>query len=102
MKGGTEGGSAISYRRGAAAAKAVTDCCGVTPVTAEDCLRHHLRRKHTAVPETAEVNQMFVLYLLVGDTREFTILTHPERFSFATMYNNESVWIVPGTMNEND
>jgi hypothetical protein len=45
---------------------------------------------------------MFVLYLLAGDTREFTILTRPERFRFATKYNNESVWIVPGTMNEND
>jgi hypothetical protein len=45
---------------------------------------------------------MFVLYLLAEDTREFTILTRPKRFRLATMYNNESVWIVPGTMNEND
>jgi hypothetical protein len=81
---------------------AVTDCRGVTPVTAADCLRHHLGRKHSAVPEAAEVNQMFMLYLLAEDTREFTILTRPKRFRLATMYNNESVWIVPGTMNEND
>jgi hypothetical protein len=45
---------------------------------------------------------MFVLYLLAEDTREFTIFTRPERFRLATMYNNESMWIVPGTMNEND
>jgi hypothetical protein len=38
---------------------------------------------------------MFVLYLLAGGRA-------PERFRFATMYSNESVWIVPGTMNEND
>jgi hypothetical protein len=74
----------------------------VTPVTAADCLRHYVARNHGAVPETAEVNQMFVLYLLADDTREFTILTRPKRFRLATMYNNESVWIVPGTMNEND
>jgi hypothetical protein len=61
----------------------------VTPVTAADCLRHHLRKKHSAVLETA-------------DTREFTIFTRPKRFRLATMYNNESMWIVPGTMNEND
>jgi hypothetical protein len=44
---------------------------------------------------------MLVLYMLAEDTGEFTILTRTKRFRLATMYNNESVWIVPGTMKEN-
>lgn len=53
-------------------------------------------------PETAEVGQMFVLYLLAEDTREYEILTRSKRIKLATMHNNESVWMVPGTVNEKD
>ena len=45
---------------------------------------------------------MFVLYVLAEDTREYEILTRSKRIKLATMYNNESVWMVPDTLNEND
>lgn len=45
---------------------------------------------------------MFVLYLLAEETREYEILTRSKRIKLATMYNNKSVWIVPGTVNEKD
>ena len=45
---------------------------------------------------------MFVLYLLAEDSREYEILTRPKPIRLATMYNNESVWMVPGTVNEKD
>jgi len=45
---------------------------------------------------------MFVLYLLAEDTREFEILSRSDPVRLATMYNNESVWIVPGTVGADD
>jgi hypothetical protein len=41
---------------------------------------------------------MFVLYLLAEETREYKILTRSKRSKLATMYNNESVWMVLGTV----
>jgi hypothetical protein len=40
---------------------------------------------------------MFVLYLLAEDSREHEILTRSKRIRLATVYSNESVWMVPGT-----
>jgi hypothetical protein len=45
---------------------------------------------------------MCVLYLLGEDTREFAILKRPRRFRLATMYSNESVWMVPGTVSADE
>jgi hypothetical protein len=45
---------------------------------------------------------MFVLYLLAEDSREFEILTRPTRLRPATMYSNESVWMVPGTVSADE
>jgi hypothetical protein len=45
---------------------------------------------------------MFALYLLADDTCDFEILTRPKRFRLGTMYNNESVWMVPGTVGADD
>jgi hypothetical protein len=45
---------------------------------------------------------MFVVYLLADDTREFEILTRSKRFRLAVMCNNESVWMVPGTVSADD
>jgi hypothetical protein len=45
---------------------------------------------------------MFVLYLLAEDNREFEILTRQTKIRLATMYNNESVWMVPGTVGVDD
>jgi hypothetical protein len=45
---------------------------------------------------------MFVLYLLAEDSREFEILTRPKKIRLATMYSNESVWMVPGTVSADD
>jgi hypothetical protein len=45
---------------------------------------------------------MFVLYLLAEDSREFEILSRSGPVRLATMYNNESVWIVPGTVGADD
>jgi len=45
---------------------------------------------------------MFVLYLLAEDNREYEILSRPSRVRLATMYNNESVWMVPGTVGADD
>jgi hypothetical protein len=43
---------------------------------------------------------MFVLYLLTEDTREYQITTRSNKL--ATTYNNESVWMVPGTVSADD
>ena len=45
---------------------------------------------------------MFVFYLLAEDTREYEILKRSKPIRLATMYNNESVWIVPGTVGADD
>ena len=45
---------------------------------------------------------MFVLYLLAKDSREFEILTRPKKIRLATMYSNESAWMVPGTVSADD
>jgi hypothetical protein len=45
---------------------------------------------------------MFVLYLLAEGTRKYQILTRAKKIRIATMYNNESVWMVPGTVSADD
>jgi hypothetical protein len=45
---------------------------------------------------------MFVLYLLAEDSREFEILKRPKKIRLATMYSNESVWMVPRTVSADD
>jgi hypothetical protein len=46
--------------------------------------------------------KMFVLYLLAEDSRDCTILTRSKWNTLATMYSNESVWMVPGTLSADD
>jgi hypothetical protein len=46
--------------------------------------------------------KMFVLYLLAEDSREYTIPARSKRNRLATMYSNESVWMVPGTLSATD
>ena len=45
---------------------------------------------------------MFVSYLLAEDTREYEILKRSKPIRLAVMYNNESVWMVPGTVSADD
>jgi hypothetical protein len=45
---------------------------------------------------------MFVLYLLAEDSREFGIPTRSKQIRLATIYNNESVWMVLGTVCADD
>ena len=45
---------------------------------------------------------MFVLYLLAEDSREYEILSRSKPVRLATMYNNESLWIVPGTVSADE
>jgi hypothetical protein len=45
---------------------------------------------------------MFVLYLLAEDNHEFEILRRQTKIRLATMYSNESVWMVPGTVGADD
>jgi hypothetical protein len=42
---------------------------------------------------------LFGLYLLAGDSQEYEILTRPKRIGLGTVYNNESAWMVPVTLN---
>jgi hypothetical protein len=41
---------------------------------------------------------MFLLYLLAEDTREFEILTRPERTGLTCMYSKESAWLMSGAL----
>jgi hypothetical protein len=52
-----------------------------------------------AVQEIAEIEQMFVSYLLAKDTREFGILTRSRKISLAIMGHNGPVWMLPGIVN---
>jgi hypothetical protein len=45
---------------------------------------------------------MFVLYLLAEDSRDFEIRARAKPIRLAIMYNNESVWMVPGTVGLDD
>jgi len=45
---------------------------------------------------------MFVLYLLAEDSREYEVLSRSKPVRLAAMYNNESRWIVPGTVSADD
>jgi hypothetical protein len=42
---------------------------------------------------------LFALYLLAEDGQECEILTRPKRIGLGTMYNDESAWMVPVTVN---
>jgi hypothetical protein len=50
----------------------------------------------------AEVRQMFVLYLPVEDIRKYVIMTRSKQFGLAGMYDNESAWMVRGTVSADD
>jgi hypothetical protein len=45
---------------------------------------------------------MFVFYLFAEDSQEFEILQRSKPIRLATMYNNESVWMIPGTGSADD
>ena len=45
--------------------------------------------------------ETFVHYLLADDTREFEIVPRSRSITLI-MFNNESVWMVPGTVSAND
>jgi hypothetical protein len=45
---------------------------------------------------------MYVLYILADNVREFEILTRRRPSALSIMFNNESVWMVPGTESADD
>ena len=45
---------------------------------------------------------MYVFYMLADIVREFEILTRRQPSALSIMFNNESVWIVPGTVSADD
>ena len=45
---------------------------------------------------------MFVLYLMDNETHDYEIVTRSKRPRLAVMYNNESRWMVPGTVSADD
>jgi hypothetical protein len=45
---------------------------------------------------------MFVLYLVDGESREYVTFKRSKRPRLAVMYNNESAWMVPGTVSAHD
>jgi hypothetical protein len=45
---------------------------------------------------------MFVLYMLAEASRELEMPMRRRKIRLTTMYNNESVWMVPGTVGADD